>query len=617
MISLIPRLRGLSAAQYQDRPVKYSEFLHDVMKDIAVINERIVEYNRLTTHEDQCNSLNQIYLLRQEMNNRYPLDCINYCSDYQRFIHDSLWEQLKNEYQALGITSLHERVLSQNPTVAPAPLSINEIFANMHPARLRRFMRCCWENPASLENKLDYICGLNGGTDRANLIELFRTHRIKVLTAMGNSRNLKIEKEPADGSPPVVLKIDARLNSPKEVEKELRQKGFTHFAQVLGEERQSSMEISVGNKVWTQTATLLLTEFLSQGDLKSQAVARHNQPDAASGVLSSALDYYQQMATILLDLQQKGGAFPDAKNTNWLIDGNHKLKIADTKSLLFTTPPDRLSLNEPKNKWSKFIFSKHLVPPDMVYCGGQQKQEISADALHTYMLGKNLYEYLRNCRTEFLLDYLPKDDLYYNWLCKKGPKHSFCDADFHFPVFNISGGPALKELIQKMVHPDPAKRISLQEALETMNRISAWLGDSQCQRLVGECLVLISDLLFSDVQDDVIMISYLTNQATAVLLPLDSPELLKLKIELTVLLQKMDEVRNLTAADKSAFKNMTIPDRLNFRAKESLSEDTSRITAERKSQLQGIIDPKANATTNDTKASTTNSGDKSSVLGIK
>tara|TARA_Y100000588_G_scaffold389876_1_gene493784 strand:- start:1548 stop:3053 length:1506 start_codon:yes stop_codon:yes gene_type:complete len=411
------------------------------------------------------------------MNNQYPLNYINQSAQYQKRIFIGLWENLKQEFKNLDVDSFNQRYSPNHNTPQsqnePSP---TEIFANLSPKELERFMTSCWildKKQFETEYSKDYKI-----EERQKIQQLFRSHQVTLLSSEGNSRNIKIEKMIPDGNPPMILKIDVRLNRPKTVEQALRRKGFNHFTSLIGEERHSKFrkivrEESKMTKEYV-VGTLLLTEFCPNGDLRTKSQNMHKENTRNPKIITDTIDYFQQMGNIMIDLQDKGAVFPDAKNSNWLIDENNRLKISDTKSLMFTTDNQQIDPDDTKNQWTKgLVYSRHLLPPDMINLA--RGEQIAVDPLHAYMLGKNLYEFLTNCDYNFLLDMLPPEDMDSG----RSAKYSFNEDDFNHPVFKTEGGRELKELIQMMVKPEPEERISLAQAVKSLNDISRKLDIQQ------------------------------------------------------------------------------------------------------------------------------------------
>lgn len=427
-----------------DERRKFDAFIKAVNIDIEKLNQYIEAFNQADTPETQQKHLRNLYEYRQSMNHKYRRDQISLCKSYQEQIQDRLWTDIKRELNNLGRTS----TTFSTETSADANTTPAEIFSNMPHDKLTKLMKIFWENK-NVEQKLEALYAIDepGGTE---FHQFLNTHCIQVLSGNGNSRNIKIGPNVWDSDEPeLILKVDVRLGQPKEQEQKLRDGGFQHLGQIHSEERQATFE-SGGVAI---TADLFLTDFYDKGDLLYQSTKTRNY-GGLDKLISSAADYYQQMATILLEMEAMGVAFPDAKNTNWLIDSDHRLKISDTKSFLACSPlTATIDRNDPQNKQIALVRSSHLRPDDF------DRSVFSADKMHGYMLGKNLYQFLTSRKSEDMLDITSTATSTY----------SFKDEDFKHPIFQTDEGLQMKVLIQHLVQPKPEDRISLAIALEQLN----------------------------------------------------------------------------------------------------------------------------------------------------
>lgn len=184
------------------------------------------------------------------------------------------------------------------------------------------------------------------------------------------------------------------------------------------------------------TATLVITEYCPGSDLYAHA----HKPQTDEARLSSALDYYTQMTDILSELQLSEVAFPDAKNQNWLIGRDNKLRISDTKSLRRTTDGKFAAFTAEDNPRFFPVRSPTHLPGEL---STEFTPEFSADAMHVYMLGKNLYQSLTGCDSVTL----------------KNIKSLEENIHFHHSIFQKTPiGEALKRLLVAMVQDNPIDR---------------------------------------------------------------------------------------------------------------------------------------------------------------
>ena len=435
------------------------EFTMAVNQDIKKLNKLIHEFNNtqnpdITSRLDSiagkkptpADTLRKIYQQLQLINNTYPLYMITQCESYQKQLHDQLFVEIQGAAESIGITSMTQLV---DPEKAPdLPTTLSELIANMPHEVMQELMKILWDNidvPKRLANL--YASNDTAGED---FRQFLATHTVTILPGMGNSRNVKVE--PLDGStPPVILKVDARLGRAKSVEIALRDKNFEHLVTIHGAERQATITEGKGDPL---TANLVITDFCPEGDLQSKSKKKFHDPITR---MSSALHYFPQMTKIMLDLEIAGCAFPDAKNANWLIGSNGDLQLADTKSLVNLSSSGLVDYNAEENYWARgLVFTHHLIAPEMYH---YDKTPFAPGPMHAYMLGKNLYQYLTCCTSDSITDAPPRS------------KHYFSNSDFMHPIFHTPVGQACKALIQKLVRPDPLERLLLADAKHELEKI--------------------------------------------------------------------------------------------------------------------------------------------------
>lgn len=443
---------------------KFIDFIKALEQDVIVLNTLIENLKNTTSNEGQLKILHLLYVHRLTMNNKYSRRHISICLPYQEQIHKRLWVQLKESFDKLGVGSL-TRI--KNPQIPVTQSSLTEIISNMSHEKLSQLMMICWDNEDLYENLVTlYLPGESGYTEFQKFL---KTHSIQIISGEGNSRNIKIEASPPNGTPVMVLKVDARLSQPKEHEEYLRKQSSAYLANTHSEVRQATFWLDRRKT----TADIFLTEYLPSGDLRSRGRRMHNAKRLPEEIITKSLYYFKQMATILLDMQSKGVAFPDAKNTNWLIDENDALKIADTKSFVSCNETTALiDYTAMKNKWTGLIYSRHLCPVEF---DSADTTPFSADKMGAYILGKNLYQFLTSCSSEEINDEQATTPIV--------RKDSFQNGDFNHPIFQSIEGKKLKILIQKMVKPNPENRIPLTEALRELNLMSLM---QECKALYKE-----------------------------------------------------------------------------------------------------------------------------------
>ncbi|WP_298624379.1 protein kinase [uncultured Legionella sp.] len=272
--------------------------------------------------------------------------------------------------------------------------------------------------------------------------EFLANHKLEFLGG-GNSKNFKVSNIYTGNS--YVLKLDNRLNAPKQMEAKLMVELKATMTPIHAE-RQTTFKDEKGQLA---TRVLLMTEYCAGGDLESDA---KKQP--ASNKLKAAVGIYRQMAETLETIRKTGVLFPDLKNTNWLIDNERKLRIADTKSFLPATNGFYDSSNQ-ENKWYNLLSTRYMNPPEF------KSGEFKTDPVHAYQLGKNLYQYLTDCSILYLYEHGDGDGAQYN---------------FNFPIFKTPEGLELRNIIEQSIKPDPKQRISVESMLATLSTLDKKLN---------------------------------------------------------------------------------------------------------------------------------------------
>jgi serine/threonine protein kinase len=146
------------------------------------------------------------------------------------------------------------------------------------------------------------------------------------------------------------------------------------------------------------------------------------------------------MADVMLQIQDAGCLFPDAKITNWLINSDGKLIISDTKSFLFTDENQNFVPGIPGNEYCTLLNSANFTPPEF----NARPVSINADSIHAYLLGKNIHRFITG-------------SIQYD--------HDGSKFDFNYPFFKEGEGLEIRTLIEALVKPDPAERMPVKEAL--------------------------------------------------------------------------------------------------------------------------------------------------------
>lgn len=415
-------------------------FIIAVNKDINELNALIHQYNQSTDTKTKIKLLQQMFLYKERMDHAYSDRHISYFTDYQDEIQNKLFKSMQAEARACGIRSLHHSEYLVNAPLDSFPI----ILANMEPEKVNKllqiFLAAAKYNKQELENL--YSPSEQGYQEYQKFIN---SHSI-VFLGGGNSKNFKVI--PADGSQAYVLKIDNRLGMPKGLEQHLRKHQLKNVFSPVYVERQASGT----DKGVAITRTLLVTKFCDGGDLEC-----HGKQFSGNSFqrLQSAVDIYGQMALILQRFINEKAGFPDMKNTNWLKTLKGKIQLADTKSFIPLDKDGFINFNLLNQNWYQVLQSQYMNPPEL-------NTQCSADKVHSFMLGKNIYQYLTGCNFAYLFG---KSDanLY----------------DFSNEIFSSSEGKRFEQLIRSLIQPNPVDRPPMSYALLELGKI-------KCQLLLKE-----------------------------------------------------------------------------------------------------------------------------------
>lgn len=452
-------------------------FIREVNADIAQLNDLIEAYNRLPDRDLQLPQLQKIYHLSKEIDDKYPDSRMSESPSYRKAMHVNLFNSLIKECANLGISM---RVLSGSPEVIREPMRVSdtssvpatynladflalaptesiaplvpsfaELFAKMDPKKVDSLLKTLSLRTSFSPEMYRTILGTLYGDEISEAAEAFRiflqNHRIEYLGG-ANAKNFKIT--PLLGGLPQVLKIDDRLDAPKDAEEGLRRGELREVLSPIYAERHGSYKNKDGQTI---TRRLSLTDYYPNGNLEARAAKEVG--DDACFRLPSALKLYTQMAEIVTKVALGGCVFPDMKNTNWLVDSTDTLHIADTKSLVARDASGNYDFNNPANTWyvPGITITPYLQPPEYTK---KTTTPLSVDHIHAYALGKNLYQYLTGCSIKYL--YARNDSSAY---------------DFGAEIFKSEAGIELKKLIEGMIHTDPTARTPMHEVLSKLTEL--------------------------------------------------------------------------------------------------------------------------------------------------
>lgn len=427
-------------------------FMESVNQDIRLLNQLITSYNATETQVGRIEKLKLIYKQYLQIQNNYSAKQIAKCIPFQTEILDKFFSQLQLQIkinELPTITSLDESNIRGN--AIPGTELISNLIANMPHEKLTVLQEVLktrdFSKLPSLYKKDD--------PEYKTLQAFLLSNTIGYLGGI-NSKNFKIQ--PNNGSTPYVLKLENRMGVPKALEIDLRANLPKNYFTNLSVTRQSYLPISENN---SQICNIEIGEFCGNGNLERFGKSMKTQK------APSALNLFIQMGKIVEAIRLHSCAFPDMKNSNWLIDGNGYLRLADSKSFLHTFNGNIMRKENIKQGY-QFITTVYTHPPE-----SNTSRPFSADKMHAFILGKNLYQYLTGCDCEYLIS-----------------KFDASKLDFNHPEFSTEVGGHLKSLIEALVKKAPSQRMSVDDAVKKLQSIQLMSLKNECSMFLDEVIQL-------------------------------------------------------------------------------------------------------------------------------
>lgn len=412
------------------------EFIQAINQEIEEFNHLIAQYNQAQSVEVKAKVLQQIKQKNTEMDARYPESVITRCPEYMQQFYTRLNTELQNNTRQLT-------QLQANISVQTYQYRLSELLEKMPQEKLNRFleMMCNW-------NKINLDAALSSLYDPTDpeyeeFNEFLSTHTINYAGG-NNSLNFQIKLMQSDALP-YVLKIENRINQPKDIADDLQ----TRVDKIKTGEFSRRAYFTRTNQYGEQTIltrSIKTQPFYPEGSLYDYAM-NHRRPTEK---IQAAIKVYTDMAHILREIDQAGGVFPDMKNSNWMIHEG-ELIIADDKSFRIKNADGTIDVFSERSQWyGDVVRSKYYMPPEV-----DKMKPMLAEPFHVYTWGKNLYEFLTMSSKQNSLT------------LEEGT-----DFDFSDPIFSWDPeGIIFQQLIKDTVQADPKRRISLQECVTRLERI--------------------------------------------------------------------------------------------------------------------------------------------------
>jgi hypothetical protein len=363
---------------------------------ILAVNGYITEINRLIDAYNQVNdvkTLIEIEQIKTTIEGKYPAIFYSGCLDYVEIIQINLFNELQAGFTACG-------------------------FQREEPCELAHLIRTIpYEELAAL---YEALINIEQGL-LVNLPEKFKGYGIVLLS---NGNNFVYQFTELNTGKPYILSIGDLLNRPKELGIQLGNE--TRYVKNPYVSRQYTYGTDEDPETGVSTYftwNINVFPFYKQGSLDNY----HAQLTDNKNKLQVVTQQYVQMVDILLDLQNKHRAMPDAKYSNWMVDDQDNLVIIDTKSMIAVNEQLDYQKTLPENRWyNHYIFSEMFADPQLL------SGEFNADSLHVFIVGRNL-------------------------------SFSLIDSDYDNPILETPQGEELATLIEQMTTNDLSQRITLSQ----------------------------------------------------------------------------------------------------------------------------------------------------------
>ncbi|MCA0404468.1 MAG: protein kinase, partial [Proteobacteria bacterium] len=268
----------------------------------------------------------------------------------------------------------------------------------------------------------------------------------------GNSKNFLVTNVLTGNKE--VLKLEYRMGNPiDQVQKLQKNAALSPYFVGVSHNR----AVAIGTNRGSEIRFLQMTDFCQGDDLTSCAY----KVESDVSRLISANNIYSQMAYVLVNLDANNTIHTDMKNSNWLLDEQGRLRIADTKAFVPTDKGNFSFSIARKNKYD-LVTTSYLNPPEFAF-----NASFSASKAQAYMFGKNLYDFLS------AYDYHKKSGNYNFELIKQAKNGE--DLNFDAPIFSTPIGERYKQLICETVRANPDERLDMRGVQESMQAIESLL----------------------------------------------------------------------------------------------------------------------------------------------
>ena len=349
------------------------EFIQAVNHEMIALNQLILRYNETGKLAQKTAILHDISVLYASIDARFPESVISRCPAYCTQFYDGLASGLRRQKEQLAR-------LDTPASQSVYPDAISELLQKMPQDKLNRFLSILCDR-TNYEDELEHLYAPTD-PEYPEFKAFLESHSIAFLGGH-NINNFEIKRLNSN-EPPYVLKIEYRINQPKDIVQELYDK-VDHFIQPSWSIRAYCKRVQRDGTETTIVRSIMTGPYFPEGNVYDYAMQFATPNDK----IENALRIYAQMAEVLAKIDHAGGVFPDMKNTNWLIL-NGKLFIGDDKSIRRRTAEGYIDVFSEHSQWyGDILKSPEYMPPEVF-----ETEPIRAEALYAFSWAKNLYEFL-------------------------------------------------------------------------------------------------------------------------------------------------------------------------------------------------------------------------------
>ena len=405
------------------------------------INEAITKYNRAEDNNTKLEALNNMQEALHYVDVHAAAEDepgnLTQATEFHTN-KTTLFKQIKTAYADLGVTTLVRRTPGRDDS------PVAQIISDLPPDKADSLMEILHKGVSSTLN--DELKGLYNEQDTSQEAKQWASfldnHSIEFLGG-GNSQNFSVINN--TNQQVKVLKVDNRLGMPRHTEEHLREALPDVFIPVDAERQVLGLCPLSKNRSKTQNGsrTLIVTDFCSLGSvLEHSETVRAKKDD--NELYKSSSNLMGQMIGVLSKIQGSNCCFPDAKLTNWLVDENGRIRLADSKSFVFTFN-GRYEKHLPGNEGTshELLHTNRFTPKELT------SPPFDAEPLHAAILGCNLYTYLAG-----------------NTLPDKTKERK------NESIFQSELGQEYLKLINQLVKDPPHTRMSLGEAQTQLQHLA-------------------------------------------------------------------------------------------------------------------------------------------------